>query len=46
LPLEDLAMPRRTLMIYRDQGYVSEAARKLIDIVRDFNWTRQQTAPY
>ena len=40
LPLEELAMPRRTLMIYRDQGYVSEAARELIAIVRDFNWTR------
>jgi hypothetical protein len=28
-------------MIYRDQGYVSEAARELIAIVRDFNWTRR-----
>jgi hypothetical protein len=38
LPLRELAMPRRTLMIYRDQGYMSEAARELINIVRAFNW--------
>jgi hypothetical protein len=31
-------MPRRTLMIYRDLGYMSEAARELIGIVRAFNW--------
>jgi DNA-binding transcriptional LysR family regulator len=38
LPLGELAMPRRTLMIYRDQGYMSESARELISIVRAFNW--------
>ncbi|HXT71259.1 MAG TPA: LysR family transcriptional regulator [Vicinamibacterales bacterium] len=38
LPVRELAMPRRTLMIYRDQGYMSEAARELIGIVRAFNW--------
>src|SRR5215471_16505996 len=38
IPLSGLAMPRRTLMVYRDQGYVSETARELIGIVRDFNW--------
>jgi len=38
LPLGELAMPRRTLMIYRDEGYMSEAARELIGIVRAFNW--------
>ena len=38
IPLSELAMPRRTLMIYRDQGYMSEAARELIGIVRAFNW--------
>ena len=31
-------MPRRTLMIYREQGYVSDTARELINIVRAFNW--------
>jgi hypothetical protein len=25
-------------MIYRDQGYMSESARELINIVRAFNW--------
>ncbi len=38
LQLRELAMPRRTLMIYRDAGYMSEAARELIGIVRAFNW--------
>ena len=38
LQLRELAMPRRTLMIYRDSGYMSEAARELIGIVRAFNW--------
>ena len=31
-------MPRKTLMIYREQGYVSEPARELIRIVHAFNW--------
>ena len=38
IPLRELAVPRRTLMIYRDQGYVSDTARELIKIVRAFNW--------
>ena len=38
IPLRELALPRRTLMIYRDQGYVSDTARELIKIVRAFNW--------
>jgi len=25
-------------MIYREQGYVSDCARELIKIVRQFNW--------
>ena len=38
IPLRELAMPRRTLMIYREQGYLSDSARELISIVRAFNW--------
>ena len=38
IPLRELAVPRRTLMIYREQGYVSDTARELIKIVRAFNW--------
>lgn len=37
VPIRELAMPRRTLMVYRDQGYVSESARELIKIVRSLN---------
>jgi len=38
IPVKELHIPRRTLMIYRDQGYLSEPARQLIRIVRSFNW--------
>ena len=38
IPLRELNVPRRTLMIYREQGYVSDTARELIKIVRAFNW--------
>ena len=38
IPLSELQIPRRTLMIYREQGYLSEPARELIKIVRSFNW--------
>jgi len=36
--VQELSMPRRTLMVYRDQGYVSDSASELIKIVRTFNW--------
>lgn len=36
IPLRELSMPRRTLMIYREQGYLSDPARELIKIVRAF----------
>ncbi len=36
--IPELNIPRRTLMIYREQGYLSEPARELIKIVRGFNW--------
>ena len=41
----ELAMPRRTLMIYREQGYLSDSARELIKIVRAFNWERWVAGP-
>ena len=40
IPLRELEMPRRTVMIYREQGYLSDAARELIRIVAAFNWDR------
>jgi DNA-binding transcriptional LysR family regulator len=43
IPLAELNMPRRTLMIYRDQGYLSDSARELIKIVRTFNWDGKVT---
>lgn len=41
VPLTDLAAPRRTLMICREQGFMSDSARELIKIVRAFNWDRE-----
>jgi DNA-binding transcriptional LysR family regulator len=41
IPLRELSIPRRTLMIYREQGYVSDSARELIKIVRAFSWDRE-----
>jgi DNA-binding transcriptional LysR family regulator len=38
IPVKELRIPRRTLMIYREQGYLSEPARQLIRIVRSFNF--------
>jgi len=34
----ELNIPRRTLMIYREHGYLSEPASELIKIVRNFDW--------
>jgi DNA-binding transcriptional LysR family regulator len=39
----ELNIPRRTLMIYREEGYLSEPARELIKIVRGFNWNADGT---
>jgi DNA-binding transcriptional LysR family regulator len=43
IPVRELAMPRRTLMVYRDQGYVSESARELIKMVRSLNLEQPPT---
>jgi DNA-binding transcriptional LysR family regulator len=42
--LPELGMPRRTLMVYRDQGYLSESATELIKLVRSFNWEQEPMA--
>jgi DNA-binding transcriptional LysR family regulator len=39
IPLPELNIQRRTLMIYRDQGYLSDAAREWVDVVSSFNWS-------
>ena len=38
VPVSELQMRRRTLMIYREQGPLSDAAHELIKLVRSFNW--------
>lgn len=45
LPVREISMRRRTLMIYRDQGYLSEAARELITLVRTFHWDGVDPGP-
>jgi hypothetical protein len=44
IPMREVSMPRRTLMIYRDQGYLSDSASELIKLVRSFNWTHAPVA--
>jgi DNA-binding transcriptional LysR family regulator len=44
VPLRELAMPRRTLMIYREDGYLSKPASELIKLVRNFNWESAEHA--
>jgi DNA-binding transcriptional LysR family regulator len=39
----ELNMPRRTLMIYREN--LSDAARELIKVVRGFNWESEGVKP-
>jgi DNA-binding transcriptional LysR family regulator len=39
IPLRELDIPRRALMIYRDHGYLSEAAREWINVISSFNWS-------
>ena len=38
VPLKELTIPRRTLMIYREDGYLSKPTAELIKLVRSFNW--------
>lgn len=44
VPVAELHMPRRTLMIYREQGYLSDSAQELIKIVRGFSWDPKNRA--
>jgi DNA-binding transcriptional LysR family regulator len=41
VPVKELVMPRRTLMIYREHGQLDDAALELIKIIRTFNWANQ-----
>jgi DNA-binding transcriptional LysR family regulator len=38
IAVSELDMPRPTRMIFRDERYISDAARALIDVVRGFSW--------
>lgn len=44
VPVAEIVMPRRTLMVYRDQGYLSDSATELIKLVRSFNWDHTPAA--
>jgi DNA-binding transcriptional LysR family regulator len=44
IPVAELHMPRRTLMVYRDSGYVSDSAQELIKMVRGFTWSAKNKA--
>ena len=38
IPMPAFEMPRRTLMIHREQGYLSECAAELIKMLGSFSW--------
>jgi DNA-binding transcriptional LysR family regulator len=40
IPLPELNIQRQTLMICRDHGYLSDAAREWVDVVSSFNWSQ------
>jgi DNA-binding transcriptional LysR family regulator len=39
IPVEGMDMSRRTLMVFRDRGYMSDSAQQFIDLVKQFNWS-------
>jgi len=45
VPVVELDTPRRTLMVYRDGAYLSDAARELIAMVKAFRWPSERVAP-
>src|SRR5262245_59769408 len=38
IPVDGLDMPRRTLMIFRAHGYMSDSAQRFVEIARSFDW--------
>jgi DNA-binding transcriptional LysR family regulator len=38
IPVEGLDMPRRTLMVFRAHGYMSDSAQRFVEIARAFDW--------
>jgi DNA-binding transcriptional LysR family regulator len=45
IPVEGLDMSRRTLMVFRDRGYVSDSAQQFVDLVKQFNWNGWLSRP-
>jgi len=45
LPLEELDMPRRIFMVYRNSGYVSDSAQQFIDVMGASRWDECLLAP-
>ena len=38
IPVRELDMPRKTFMVFRKSGYVSDAAQQFIDVISQFKW--------
>ena len=45
VPVQQLSMPRRTLMVYREQGYLSDSASELIKLMTSMRDGAGLTAP-
>ena len=41
IPVEGVEITRRHLMLFRSEGYVSDAAQPFIDLVKGFDWARE-----
>jgi hypothetical protein len=39
IPVQGLDMPRRTLMVFRAQGYQSDSAQRFVEIASAFDWS-------
>lgn len=45
IPVPELEIARRTLMICREQGYLSDSAGELFKLIQNFNWEASTHAP-
>jgi hypothetical protein len=45
IPVQELDMKRKTFMVFRKSGYVSDAAQQFIDVISQFRWNESLVQP-
>jgi DNA-binding transcriptional LysR family regulator len=45
IPVQELDMKRKTFMVFRKSGYVSDAAQQFIDVISQFRWNDSLVQP-